>query len=120
VVSWASSGQPTGMAKADPSSKGYPCRKTRNINVFEYNKTQLLVVYAASILLGLHAYWEEGKMRDTKPSSIVEASRASDLHALENKSKVKIRYGLVQDEAGRSVRSFGVKGNLIQPGMQWY
>ena len=127
VVAWASTGNPSGMATSDPSSKRYPCCKTRNINVFKYNKTQLLSVYGASIalataavMLGLHACWEEGKMRDMKPSSIIEVSRASDLHATDNKNKVKIGYGLVQNEAGRSVRSFGVEGNLTQPGRQWY
>lgn len=122
VVSWASTGRPTGVSKSDPSAKGHPCRKARYMNVFRYDKAQLLSVYAASIalaiaavFLGLHAYWEEGTMRDMKPSSIIEASRASHLHALGNKDEVKIGYGLVQEEAGRSVRSFGVEGNLTQP-----
>ncbi|RFN54381.1 hypothetical protein FIE12Z_1508 [Fusarium flagelliforme] len=122
VVSWASTGRPTGIAKTDPSSKGYPCRKARYMNVFRYDKAQLLSVYAASIalaiaavFLGLHAYWEEGTMRDMKPSSIIEASRASHLHALGNTSEVKIGYGIVHEEAGRSIRSFGVEGNLTQP-----
>ncbi|CAG7556340.1 unnamed protein product [Fusarium equiseti] len=122
VVSWVSTGRPTGIAKSDPSSKGYPCRKARYMNMFRYDKTQLLSVYAASIalaiaavFLGLHAYWEEGTMRDMKPSSIIEASRASHLHTLGNTSEVKIGYGLVHEEAGRSVRSFGMEGNLTQP-----
>ncbi|KAJ4007636.1 hypothetical protein NW752_010302 [Fusarium irregulare] len=122
VVSWASTGQPTGVSKSDPSAKGHPCRKSRYMNVFRYDKTQLLSVYGASIalavaavLLGLHAFREEGRMRDMKPSSIIEASRASHLHALNSTSEVKIGYGLVHEEAGRSVRSFGVEGNLTQP-----
>ncbi|KAI1070290.1 hypothetical protein LB507_010327 [Fusarium sp. FIESC RH6] len=128
VVSWASNGQPTGRyAKSDPSSKGYPCLRKRYAGFFKYNKTQLIIVYAANVALaiaavslGLHAYSEEGEMRDMEPSSIIEASRASDLHTMDNKSEVKIGYGLVQNEAGRSVRSFGVEGNLTQPGRQWY
>ncbi|KAJ4128892.1 hypothetical protein NW768_007414 [Fusarium equiseti] len=122
VVSWASTGRPTGISKSDPSAKGYPCRKARYMNVFQYDKAQLLSVYAVSIalaiaavFLGLHAYWEEGTMRDMKPSSIIEASKASHLHGLDTTSEVKIGYGLVHEEAGRSVRSFGVEGNLTQP-----
>jgi hypothetical protein len=127
VVSWASSGQPTGLAKSDPSSKRYPCRKTRRINVLKYDKVKLLSVYGASIalaiaaiLLGIHAYWEEGEMRDMKPSSIIEASKASHLQILGKGREVKIGYGMVHEEAGKSVRSFGVEGNLAQPGRQWY
>lgn len=68
------------------------------------------------MLLGLQAFLEDGAMRDMKPSSIIEASRASSLHALGARQGggVKIGYGLVHDEAGRSVRSFGVEGNVQQ------
>jgi hypothetical protein len=121
VVSWASNGKPSGVIKGGPST-AYPCRKQRYITAFEYNKAQLLIVYATSLTLaiaavsvGIHAYREEGTMRDMKPSSIIEASRASDLHELAAKGEVKIGYGLVQEEAGRSVRSFGVEGNVTQP-----
>ncbi|KAF5626975.1 hypothetical protein F52700_8458 [Fusarium sp. NRRL 52700] len=122
VVSWAANGKPSGIAKGGPST-AYPCRRQRITAFFHYNMTQLLSVYAASIflavlgvLVGLQAYREEGTMRDMKPSSIMEASRASNLHVLgaHEGSNVKIGYGLVNDEAGRSVRSFGVEGNVQQ------
>ncbi|KAG5789235.1 hypothetical protein H9Q69_011715 [Fusarium xylarioides] len=122
VVSWAATGKPSGVAKGGPST-AYPCRRQRIATFFRYNMTQLLSVYAASIflavigvLLGLQAYQEEGTMRDMKPSSIMEASRASNLHVLgaHQGSDVKIGYGLVHEEAGRSVRSFGVEGNVQQ------
>lgn len=121
VVSWASNGEPTGVSKGG-SSTAYPCRREKYTAVFEYNKTQLLTVYAVSIalaaaavLLGLHAYREEGAMRDMKPSSIIEASRSSDLYGLDSKAKVRIGYGLIQQDTGRGVRSFGVEGNVMQP-----
>ncbi|EYB27194.1 hypothetical protein FG05_30334 [Fusarium graminearum] len=86
VVSWASNGKPSGPSKGGAET-AYPCRKEQYINVFSYSQTQLLAVYAASIalavaavLLGLQAYREEGRMRDMKPSSIIAASRASNLH----------------------------------------
>jgi hypothetical protein len=122
VVSWAANGKPSGVAKGD-SSTVYPCRRQRIATFFRYNMAQLLSVYAASILLagigvllGLQAYLEEGAMRDMKPSSIIEASRASDLDVLRARQGggVKIGYGLVHEEAGRSVRSFGVEGNVQQ------
>ncbi|KAI1012998.1 hypothetical protein LB503_001381 [Fusarium chuoi] len=122
VVSWAANGKPSGIAKGGPST-AYPCRRERIATFFHYNKTQLLSVYAASIflavigvLLGLQAYREEGTMRDMKPSSIMEASRASNLQVLgaHEGSNVKIGYGLVHEEAGRSVRSFGIEGNVQQ------
>ncbi|KAM0077460.1 hypothetical protein ACKRZS_010383 [Fusarium odoratissimum] len=122
VVSWAADGKPSGIAKGGPST-AYPCRRERIATFFHYNMTQLLSVYAASILLavigvllGLQAYLEEGTMRDMKPSSIMEASRASNLHVLGAREgcNVKIGYGLVHEEAGRSVRSFGVEGNVQQ------
>ncbi|KAF5229354.1 hypothetical protein FAUST_10476 [Fusarium austroamericanum] len=123
VVSWASNGKPSGPSKGGAET-AYPCRKEQYINVFSYSQTQLLAVYAASIalataavLLGLQAYREEGRMRDMKPSSIIAASRASNLHELGSKGDVRIGYGLVQ-EAGRSVRSFGVEGNVTQPQRQ--
>lgn len=122
VVSWAANGKPSGVARGGPST-AYPCRRQRIATFFRYNMAQLLSVYAASIflavigvLLGLQAYQEEGIMRDMKPSSIMEASRASNLHVLgvRQGSNVKIGYGLVHEEAGRSVRSFGVEGNVQQ------
>ncbi|KAF9772235.1 hypothetical protein IL306_010077 [Fusarium sp. DS 682] len=122
VVSWAANGKPSGIAKGGPST-AYPCRRQRIATFFDYNMTQLLSVYAASIflavigvLLGLQAYLEEGTMRDMKPSSIMEASRASNLHVLGEREggNIKIGYGLVHEEAGRSVRSFGVEGNVQQ------
>ncbi|KAF5608132.1 hypothetical protein FPANT_582 [Fusarium pseudoanthophilum] len=122
VVSWAANGKPSGVAKGGPST-AYPCQRQRIATFFRYNMAQLLSVYAASIflaaigvLLGLQAYQEEGTMRDMKPSSIMEASRASNLHVLgaHQRSDVKIGYGVVHEEAGRSVRSFGVEGNVQQ------
>ncbi|RKK99666.1 hypothetical protein BFJ70_g17488 [Fusarium oxysporum] len=120
VVSWAANGKPSGNVKGGPST-AYPCHRQRITTFFDYNKAQLLSVYAASIflavigvLLGLQAYREEGAMRDMKPSSIIEASRASNLGAVwAQGSDVRIGYGLVE-EAGRSVRSFGVEGNVEQ------
>ncbi|KAF5565517.1 hypothetical protein FPHYL_4211 [Fusarium phyllophilum] len=95
VVSWAANGKPSGMAKGGPST-AYPCRRQRMATFFHYNMAQLLSVYAASIflagigvLLGLQAYLEEGAMRDMKPSSIIEASRASNLHVRQGRG-VKI------------------------------
>ncbi|KAH7255250.1 uncharacterized protein BKA55DRAFT_563647 [Fusarium redolens] len=122
VVSWAADKKPSGTAKGGPST-AYPCRRHRLATFFHYNMTQLLIVYAVSIFLavigvsvGLQAYLEEGTMRDMKPSSIMEASRASNLHVLGAREgcNVKIGYGLVHEEAGRSVRSFGVEGNVQQ------
>ncbi|KAF5649849.1 uncharacterized protein FTJAE_815 [Fusarium tjaetaba] len=122
VVSWAANGKPSGVAKGDPST-AYPCQRQRIATFFRYSMAQLLSVYAASIflagigvLLGLQAYLEEGAMRDMKPSSIIEASRASNLDVLRARQGggVKIGYGLVHEEAGRSVRSFGVEGNVQQ------
>jgi hypothetical protein len=122
VVSWAADRKPSGTAKGGPST-AYPCRRHRLATFFHYNMAQLLIVYAASIslavigvLVGLQAYLEEGTMRDMKPSSIMEASRASNLHVLGAREgcNVKIGYGLVHEEAGRSVRSFGVEGNVQQ------
>ncbi|KAF5723819.1 hypothetical protein FMUND_1427 [Fusarium mundagurra] len=122
VVSWAANGKPSGVAKGGPST-AYPCRRQRIATFFQYNMAQLLSVYAASIflagigvLLGLQAYLEEGAMRDMKPSSIIEASRASNLDVLRARQGggVKIGYGLVHEEAGRSVRSFGFEGNVQQ------
>ncbi|CCT68153.1 uncharacterized protein FFUJ_06919 [Fusarium fujikuroi IMI 58289] len=122
AVSWAANGKPSGIARGGPST-AYPCRRERIATFFHYNMAQLLSVYAASIvlagigvLLGLQAYLEEGAMRDMKPSSIIEASRASSLDVLGARrgGGVKIGYGLVHEEAGRSVRSFGVEGNVQQ------
>ncbi|KAL5592677.1 hypothetical protein FOBRF1_013703 [Fusarium oxysporum] len=122
VVSWAANGKPSGHAKGGPST-AYPCRRQRIATFFDYNMAQLLSVYAASIflavvsiLLGLQAYREEGAMRDMKPSSIIEASRASNLLALgaHQGGNVKLGYGVVHEEAGRSIRSFGVEGNVQQ------
>ncbi|KAM0420244.1 hypothetical protein ACHAPD_003815 [Fusarium lateritium] len=120
VVSWASNGKPSGSAKGGPSTN-YPCQKQQYVNVFNYNAVQLLTVYAASIalataavLLGLHAYREEGRMRDMKPSSIIAASRAIKLHELGMDGEARIGYGFIQ-ESDRSVRSFGVEGKVAQP-----
>ncbi|KAI3572554.1 hypothetical protein IWW34DRAFT_824344 [Fusarium oxysporum f. sp. albedinis] len=122
VVSWAANGKPSGHAKGGPST-AYPCRRQRIATFFDYNMAQLLSVYAVSIflavvgiLLGLQAYREEGAMRDMKPSSIIEASRASNLHTLgaHQGGNVKLGYGVVHEEAGRSIRSFGVEGNVQQ------
>ncbi|KAF4950077.1 hypothetical protein FGADI_8416 [Fusarium gaditjirri] len=122
VVSWAANGEPSGIGKGGPPT-AYPCHRQRIATFFRYNMTQLLSVYAASIFLavvgvlfGLQAYLEEGTMRDMKPSSIMEASRASNLHVLGELEgrNVKIGYGLVHEESGRSVRSFGVEGNVQQ------
>ncbi|KAH7164913.1 hypothetical protein DER46DRAFT_626657 [Fusarium sp. MPI-SDFR-AT-0072] len=111
VVSWAANGKPSGIAKGGLST-AYPCRRQRIATFFHYNMAQLLSVYAASIflagigvLLWMQAYLEEGSMRDMKPSSIIEALRASNLHVL------GARQG---GGAGRSVRSFGVEGNVQQ------
>ncbi|KAF4339345.1 hypothetical protein FBEOM_6759 [Fusarium beomiforme] len=122
VVFWAADGKPSGTAKGGPST-AYPCQRHRIATFFDYNMTQLLIVYAASIflsgvsvLVGLQAYLEEGTMRDMKPSSIMEASRASSLGVLgacEGRN-AKIGYGVVHEEAGRSVRSFGAEGNVEQ------
>ncbi|ENH67442.1 hypothetical protein FOC1_g10010717 [Fusarium oxysporum f. sp. cubense race 1] len=50
------------------------------------------------------------------PDMRLKASRASSLYAVGARQGggVKIGYGLVHDEAGRSVRSFGVEGNVQQ------
>jgi hypothetical protein len=121
AVSWAADGKPCGNAKGG-SSTAYPCQRQRITTFFDYNMAQLLSVYAASIFLavvsvlfGLQAYREEGAMRNMKPSSIIEASRASNLHTLGVEGRnVKIGYGLVQQQAGGSVRSFGIEGNVEQ------
>ncbi|OBS20354.1 hypothetical protein FPOA_06726 [Fusarium poae] len=120
VVSWASNGKPSGPGKGG-SSTNYPCQKQQHVNVFKYNAVQLLAVYAASIvlaiaavLLGIHAYREEGRMLDMKPSSIIAASRATELHESIMNGEARIGYGFVQD-GDRSVRSFGVEGKVAQP-----
>lgn len=89
--------------------------------VFSYIIVQLLAVHApiislaiVGVLLGIQAYREEGVMRDMEPSSIIEASRASNLDAMGTNGEVRIGYGLVHDETGRSVRSFGMEGNVTQ------
>ncbi|KAF4986297.1 hypothetical protein FGRMN_10903 [Fusarium graminum] len=89
AVSWASNGEPSGPGEGDASTN-YPCRRSRQTTIFSYNKVQLLTVYAISVflavtgvLLGIQAYLEDGTMRDMKPSSIIEASRASNLDRLD-------------------------------------
>jgi hypothetical protein len=52
-------------------------------------------------------------MLDVKPSYKIEASRASNLDALDT-NRVRIGYVLVHDEAGRSVRCFEMEGNVTQ------
>ncbi|KAM0202770.1 hypothetical protein ACHAPQ_005309 [Fusarium lateritium] len=116
AVSWAADGKPCGKAKGGLST-AYPCQRQRITTFFYYNMTQPLSVYTISIFLtvvgvsfGLQAYREEGAMRNMKPSSIIEASRASNLHALGAQGRtVKIGYGFVQQQAGGSVRSFGIE-----------
>ena len=54
-----------------------------------------------------------------KPSSIIEATRAPSLNELGpggelDKSNVRVGYGLVQQHAGGSLRSFGLEGGVIQ------
>jgi hypothetical protein len=65
------------------------------------------------VLLGIQTYHKEGVMLDVKPSSKIEASRASNLDALDT-NRVMIGYVLVHDEAGRSVRCFEMEGNVTQ------
>ncbi|WAO92087.1 Hypothetical protein NCS54_00958100 [Fusarium falciforme] len=125
AVSWASNGKPSGNARGGPETS-YPCVRTRPSTVFRYDMLQLLAVYLASfvlalvgVLLGFQAAREEGLMRDMKPSSIMEATRAPSLNGLGpggelDKNKVKVGYGLVQQHAGESVRSFGLEGGVIQ------
>ncbi|UPK92918.1 hypothetical protein LCI18_003853 [Fusarium solani-melongenae] len=125
VVSWASNGKPSGYASGGPETE-YPCYRTRLTTAFRYDWLQLIVVYLVSfvlasvgVLLGFQAAREEGLMRDMKPSSIIEATRAPSLNELGpggelDKNKVKVGYGLVQQHAGESVRSFGLEGGVIQ------
>lgn len=40
-------------------------------------------------------------MHDMKPLSIIEASMLPDLHGLDSKTKVRIGYGLIQQDTGR-------------------
>ncbi|KAF4461572.1 hypothetical protein FALBO_11628 [Fusarium albosuccineum] len=125
VVSWASNGEPSGDIQGGPSIS-YPCIRQRLTTFFAYNRAQLPIVYAVSIslalvgvLLGVHAAWGDGVMRDMKPSSIIEATRASSLGKLqpsgdEDHRKLKVGYGLVQNQAGGSVYSFGLEGDVMQ------
>lgn len=125
VVSWASNGKPSGNASGGPETE-YSCYLTRSSTTFRYDMLQLIVVYLVSfvlasvgVLLGFRAAREEGLMRDMKPSSIIEATRAPSLNDLGpggelEKNKVKVGYGLVQQHAGESLRSFGLEGGVIQ------
>lgn len=77
------------------------------------------VLASVGVLLGFRAACEEGLMRDMKPSSIIEATRAPSLNELGpggelGKNKVKVGYGLVQPHAGESVMSFGLEGGAVQ------
>ncbi|KAI8716759.1 hypothetical protein NCS52_00970300 [Fusarium sp. LHS14.1] len=106
AVSWASNGKPSGYARGGPETK-YPCVRTRPSTIFRYDMFQLISVYLGSfvlalvgVLLGFQAAREEGVMRDMKPSSIIEATRAPSLNELGpggelDKSNVRVGYGLV-------------------------
>jgi hypothetical protein len=125
AVSWASNGKPSGHARGGLETS-YPCVRTRPSTVFRYDMLQLLAVYLASfvlalvgVLLGFQAAREEGLMRDMKPSSIIEATRAPSLNELGpggelDKNNVRVGYGLVQQHAGESLRSFGLEGGVVQ------
>ncbi|KAI8665359.1 hypothetical protein NCS56_00971600 [Fusarium sp. Ph1] len=125
VVSWASNGKPSGYASGGPETE-YPCLRTRLSTTFRYDWLQLIVVYLVSfvlasigVLLGFRAAREEGLMRDMKPSSIIEATRAQSLNELGpggglDKTHVRVGYGLVQQHAGESMRSFGLEGGVVQ------
>ncbi|RSL49194.1 hypothetical protein CEP54_012570 [Fusarium duplospermum] len=125
AVSWASNGKHSGYAHGGPETN-YPCVRTRPSTVFRYDMIQLLAVYLASfvlalvgVLLGFQAAREEGSMRDMKPSSIIEATRAPSLNELGpggglDRNNVRVGYGLVQHHAGESLKSFGLEGGVIQ------
>ncbi|EEU43795.1 uncharacterized protein NECHADRAFT_95095 [Fusarium vanettenii 77-13-4] len=122
AVSWASNGKPSGYARGGPDTN-YPCVRTRPSTIFRYDMLQLVAVYLVSfvlaligVLLGFQAACEEGLMRDMKPSSIIEATRAPSLNELGpggelDKNNVRVGYGLVQQHAGGSLRSFGLEGD---------
>ncbi|KAJ9419773.1 hypothetical protein QL093DRAFT_2118280 [Fusarium oxysporum] len=88
--------------------------------------SQLLAVNAVSlafaliwVMLGLQAVREEGVVRDLKPSSIIAATRAPSLNELgpggeQDSRKIRVGYGLVQDQADGGVRGFGLEGNVMQ------
>ncbi|KAL2679120.1 hypothetical protein Neosp_009881 [[Neocosmospora] mangrovei] len=125
AVSWASNGKPSGYAHGGPKTN-YPCVRTRPSTIFRYNMIQLMAVYLGSfvlalvgVLLGFQATREEGLMRDMKPSSIIEATRAPSLNELGpggelDKNNVRVGYGVVQQHAGGSLRSFGLEGGVMQ------
>lgn len=125
VDSWASNGKPAGEARGGPETS-YPCTRTRPATIFSYNMNQLMTVYLFSfvlalvgVLLGFQAVREEGLMRDMKPSSIIEATRAPSLNELGpggelDKKSVRVGYGLVQQHAGESLKSFGLEGSVVQ------
>lgn len=121
VVTWAAnSTERTGMANLttarDPRLL-YPCTKMRTINAYAYNTRDLWLVYAfavvsviASVFFGALALAEnDNRVRETRVSSIIAATRAPCLNDLpwtasqwgevpEEIRDAKMGYGLVVDD----------------------
>ncbi|KAH6898738.1 hypothetical protein B0T10DRAFT_601651 [Thelonectria olida] len=133
AVSWANNGQASGGGPGGPETN-YSCIRRRPTTFFSYNKSQaaqLCTVYAVSIvmalaavLLGLQAAREEGVMHDMKPSSMIEATRASSLYEVQSNSPdqdfkgLRVGFGWVQEPSGGSIRGFGVEGDVAQGQVQ--
>lgn len=126
VVSWASNDSAPSGSGLGGSKTDFPCLRSKPSTFFVYNRTQLCFVYAMSIaialigvLLGAQAAYQEGRMRDVKPSSILQAARAQSLTEVRPDSDqdfrdVKVGFGLVREHTGENARGFGLAGHVFQ------
>jgi hypothetical protein len=126
AVSWASNASAPSGSPLGGNKTNFPCLRSKPTTFFLYKKAQLCLVYSISItiamvgvLLGAQAAHQEGRMRDVKPSSILQAATAQSLTEARPASDqdfrdVKVGFGLVQEYTGENVQGFGLAGHVIQ------
>ena len=143
VVAWAANPSKLSGTLSNTSDGAYSCTKSRMLNRFSYNARDLWLVYGFTILLaglgvalGAKAISQNaGKLRHTRFSSIVAATRGPSLDQLawnrtsvwgevpRDVGKVRLGYGLmghgrgVSDGTGETwteYYGFGVEGEVRQ------
>ena len=116
VVSWASKpSQSSGFGPSNDTIDDYPCTKTRTLNVFIYHARDLWLVYGFFILIAglnvvfgtLALYRNSWNLKNTHFSSIVEATRTTDLNQVSWRTD---KSGETQEQTSRTKLLYRVGG----------
>lgn len=128
VVAWAA--QPWNQSGTLSDGPLWPCKKSRNLNVFDYRVRDLWLVYgsfiflaAISIMFGLKAVQQNaGHFKKNRFSAIVAATRGPELDSVAWRTnahgkmprgvgKTKLGYGIARQGVG------GQRGSYIGSGV---